>query len=88
MTWKPTPVESRIRARLLSGEIKEYKDLKVGDIFQAIYPDGETVHPLTHELVGPDVWARACEEPYKAQFEGWQLRLLIGSLKDLRVGMN
>lgn len=42
--WTPNPPDARLRARLLDGSIIEYFDLKVGDIFQAVDPEGTLVN--------------------------------------------
>lgn len=49
MAWRPTAPQERIMARKLDGETCEFKDLKPGDVFQAIAPDGTPIHPCTEE---------------------------------------
>lgn len=40
MTWKKVPDDRRFRARLIDGTTKEYTELRIGDVFQAIDPSG------------------------------------------------
>lgn len=52
MKWRPTPDSILIKARKLAGDewvTIEMKDLRPGDIFRAIAPDGGVIHPVTGE---------------------------------------
>lgn len=50
MAWKPTPVERRIVAeRWPDGERVDYDELRPGDIFRAVSPEGEYVDPFSFE---------------------------------------
>lgn len=48
--WQPTPAERLILAeKWPNGERVRYDQLKPGDIFRSISPDGEYINPCTFE---------------------------------------
>ena len=67
MKWRPTPEKILIKARKLAGDgwvDVLMQDLLPGDVFRAIAPDGEVVHPVSGE---PDdkVVALVTDHPIK-----------------------
>ena len=71
-----------IRARLIDGTIRAYRDLAVGDLFQAVAKD-QPVHPLTLEPAR-EVYARVAEPPRPAPPIGWAVLIEVGKLDELR----
>lgn len=52
MKWHPTPKANLITARRMSGDSWEacrLEDLRPGDVFRAVAPDGTFVNPTTGE---------------------------------------
>lgn len=88
--WSPTPPDKRIRARLLDGTIIEYSELKPGNVFQAILPDGTTIHPLDTEEEGKSVtdevtFAVCMDAPVRGWREnpGWAVPVEAGARDDM-----
>jgi hypothetical protein len=51
--WKPTPDDRRLVARVVrdgNEVLIEYRDLKPGDVYQTVGPDGKARHPFTLEI--------------------------------------
>lgn len=52
MKWRPTPEKILIKARKLAGDgwvDVLMQDLQPGDVFRAIGPDGDVIHPCSGE---------------------------------------
>lgn len=90
--WEPTPPERLIRARLVGAdELVEYKDLKVGDVFQAIAPNGIPIDPMDAVLEpgeadrNDDVFVVCIEPPFRRMDGqlGWTVPILIGTLAEV-----
>jgi len=65
--WRRTPERILIRARKLAGDgwiDIEMSDLLPGDVFRAVAPDGEVIHPVSGEPDG-DVIALVTDFPIK-----------------------
>jgi len=77
-----TPAERRVRARLASGEIVEYRDLRRGMVFQSVLPSGEVVHPITMER-DPETFAVCTGDPLRNYElgEGWGVIVETGPLE-------
>ena len=88
--WKPTPPDRLIIAMKRDGTRCEYKDLQVGDIFQALFVEvGMIVDPLS---TGPDLpteaselWAICLEPPIKGynRPEGFAVCIETGTLDQM-----
>ncbi|MDE2426246.1 MAG: hypothetical protein KGO96_10120 [Elusimicrobia bacterium] len=89
--WKPRPDHERLRAERFIGDGQwercEYADLKNGDVFRAVHPNGHLVNPLTIDALedGEDMVALCHGDPIKGYEgnDGFAVDISVGSLKDL-----
>lgn len=85
--WKATPAEQSTVAVMTDGTRREYKDLKPGDVFQALAVEpGKIVDPLYRDFdEHPDMWAVCIGEPVKgfAGKNGYAVALETGSLEEV-----
>lgn len=85
--WPLRPIEDRVRAlRYASGtwDAVDYTDLRPGDIFKPVNPQGEDIDPFTLEPCEDNV-SIALGEPVPAieQGNGYSIEVEhIGTLKD------
>ena len=80
MKWHPTRPGNKITARKFVGDSwidMEMKDLIPGDIFRAVSPSGELIHPVTHE---PDDDAVALVTDYPTKNDLNQTGSLLGAV--------
>ena len=92
--WTPTPPDEMIVAAKRDGSRCEYKDLKPGDVFQAVHiNDGKIIDPLfmwgetalENVAATPDLWAVCCEPPVKGYLgrPGYAVHIETGSLGEI-----
>lgn len=77
------PIKARVMGETM---LTEYRDLRVGQVFQAVHAaSGTVVHPHTMLPSEFDVWGRVDEPP---QFnvwvgKGYAVNVTAGNLRDL-----
>jgi hypothetical protein len=75
--WTDTPPGEIVWAEKIDGERVRFRDLRVGDVFRAIAPDGFVIDPETQER--DNVWCRVTggpirgDDPQCTQGYGWAI---------------